>query len=198
MRAALYGRVSTPDQRPDAQLDALRAYAAARGLEAREFLDVGVSGAKARRPGLDALTAAVRRREVDVVVCAKLDRLARSVQHLTALAADLEAVGVGLVVLDQAIDTTTPSGRFLFHTLGAVAELERDLIRERTRAGIEAARRRGARFGRPPATDGPQRARIRRLARAGRSLREIAALTGVPRSTVHRALSAQRPPTSRR
>ncbi len=128
MRIALYARVSTDDQHPDAQLAELREYAARRGAEAIEFVD-RVSGARAARPALTALMDAVHRREIDAVACVKLDRLARSVHHLCDLATDLKARGVALVVLDQGIDTSTSAGRFLVHTLGAVAELERDLIR---------------------------------------------------------------------
>ena len=155
MRIALYARVSTADQHPEIQLHALREYARARGLEAiEEFVDQGVSGAKDRRPALDQLLKDAQRRRFDLVACVKLDRLARSVRHLTTLAAEFEALGIGLVVLDQAIDTTTPSGRLLFHVLGAIAEFERDLIRERTAAGMRAARRRGKRIGRAGARNG--------------------------------------------
>ena len=150
MKIALYARVSTCDQTVAPQLDALRAYAGARQLEiVGEFVDLGVSGAKARRPALDDLLDRAKRRAFDAVVCVKLDRLARSVRHLTALAAEFEALGIDLVVVDQQIDTSTPAGRFLFNTLGAVAELERDLIRERVQAGIRSARKRGVEFGRP-------------------------------------------------
>ena len=110
-RVALYARVSTTDQHPEAQLDPLRAYATARGFTvAEEYVDHGVSGAKARRPALDQLMDDARRRRFDVVAVVKLDRVARSVRHLTALAAELEALGVDLVVLDQAIDTGPPLG----------------------------------------------------------------------------------------
>src|SRR5207247_10425474 len=114
-RAALYARVSTMEQSPSSQLDTLHAFAGARGWTAGEFVDHGISGAKEHRPALDALLVEARKRKVDVVVCVKLDRLARSVRHLVTLAKELEVLGVDLVVLDQAIDTTTPSGRLLFH-----------------------------------------------------------------------------------
>jgi DNA invertase Pin-like site-specific DNA recombinase len=114
-----------------------------------EFVDHGVSGAKERRPQLDALLAAVRRRKFDLVLVTKLDRLARSTHHLVTLAGELEALGVDLVALDQAIDTTTPSGRLLFHMLAAIAEFERDLIVDRVRAGLARARAQGKRLGRP-------------------------------------------------
>src|SRR5437762_7168257 len=148
-RAALYARVSTTEQTPENQLVALRAFALARGWAASEFVDHGVSGAKDRRPQLDAMLADVRRRKLDLVLVTKLDRLARSTRHLVTLGAELEALGVDLVVLDQAIDTTTPSGRLLFHMLAAVAEFERDLIRDRVLAGLRRARTQGRRLGRP-------------------------------------------------
>jgi DNA invertase Pin-like site-specific DNA recombinase len=148
-RAALYARVSTGDQKPENQLTALRAFAGARGWAVTEFVDHGVSGAKDRRPQLDAMLVDARRRKFDVVAIVKLDRLARSTRHLVTLAAELEALGVDLVVLDQAIDTTTPSGRLLFHMLAAVAEFERDLIRDRVLAGLRRARAHGQRLGRP-------------------------------------------------
>jgi DNA invertase Pin-like site-specific DNA recombinase len=188
IRAALYGRVSTAEQHPEAQLLPLRAHATARGWTATEIVDHGVSGAKAARPALDALLSAVRRREVDAVVVSKLDRLARSVRHLTELAAEFQALGVALVVLDQGIDTSTPAGRLLFHVLGSIAEFERDLIRERTLAGIAAARRRGAVPGRPAALQGRTLTRAQRLASKGRGIREIARTLGVSPSAVSRAL----------
>jgi len=141
-------RVSTTGQTPENQVDALRAFAAARGWTVTEFVDHGVSGAKDRRPALDSLLAACRR-QVDVVAITKLDRLARSVHHLVALGRELETLGVDLVVLDQTIDTTTPSGRLLFHVLAAIAEFERDLIRDRVIAGLRRAKAQGRRLGRP-------------------------------------------------
>ncbi len=116
-KIALYARCSTAEQHPDAQLHELRVYARRRGAEAIEYVDLAESGAKDRRPGLDRLVAAARRRRIDAIACTTLDRLARSVRHLTALAAELEALGVDIVVLDQAIDTGTPTGRLLFHVL---------------------------------------------------------------------------------
>jgi len=189
MRAALHARVSTIDQHAEVQLEALRDYAARRGLEAVEFVDQGVSGAKAKRPALDEMLAAVHRREVDLVVCVKLDRLARSVRHLTEMAAEFDALGIDLVVLDQAIDTSTPTGRLLFHVLAAIGEFELDLIRERTKAGLAAARRRGKRLGRPPRLDARARRRVKRLRVAGNSIRQIASAVGCSPATIVRALA---------
>jgi DNA invertase Pin-like site-specific DNA recombinase len=186
-RLALYARVSTLDQKTAPQLDALRAYATARGFEVvEEYVDHGVSGAKSRRPALDQLLADARRRRFDAVACVKLDRLARSVRHLTEMAGEFDALGVGLIVLDQAIDTTTPAGRLLFHVLGSIAEFERDLISERTRAGMAAARRRGARFGRPHAIRGPDTYKLERRLREGASLRTVAKELGCSAATVMR------------
>ena len=135
---------------------------------------------------------AVRRREVDTVVVVKLDRLARSTRHLCELAEELESLSVALVVLDQAIDTTTPSGRLLFTVLAAVASFERDLIVERTRAGLEAAKRRGKKLGRPRKVfDRRQVERARRLKAVGKSVREIAQLIGVSSTMAHRLLKAK-------
>jgi DNA invertase Pin-like site-specific DNA recombinase len=190
-RLAIYCRVSTGEQTVEPQLLALRQYAEARGFETvKEYADNGISGTKDRRPGLDQLLADARRRRFDAVAVVKLDRLARSVRHLVVLTGELEALGVDLVVLDQGLDTSTPSGRLLFHVLGAIAEFERDLIVERTKAGLEVARKKGKRFGRPPVTDRRQRERILRLRTKGHSLRSIVELTGVSKTTVLRVLDA--------
>src|SRR5205809_5031601 len=169
--AGLYGRVSTTDQNTDNQLVPLRAFASARGWTVIEFTDVA-SGARERRPGLDELLKAVRSRNVDVVICAKLDRLARSTHHLVTLAKEWEALGVDLIVLDQAIDTTTPTGRLLFHVLAAIAEFERDLIRERVKAGLARARAKGVRLGRP--TKRVPADKLERLRLEGTSIGKIA------------------------
>jgi DNA invertase Pin-like site-specific DNA recombinase len=187
-RAALYARVSTADQTPETQLVALRAFSAARGWQA-EFTDHGISGAKERRPALDALLMAVRARRVDVVACVKLDRLARSTHHLVSLAKELEALG-DLVVLDQAIDTTTPAGRLLFHVLAAIAQFERELIADRVRAGIRRAKAQGKRLGRPRLHH-VDPARARALLADGLSLRAVARALKTHATTVRRALAAR-------
>ncbi len=156
-------------------------------FSAVEFVD-RASGANRERPALDRLMEAVRRREVDAVVITKLDRMARSVRHLTEVAAELEAMGIALVVLDQAIDTSTLTGRLLFNVLGSIAEFERDLIRERVVAGLDAARVRGVAIGRPRALDGQALERARRLRASGMSLRQIARMLGTSAATVQRAL----------
>jgi len=190
-RAALYARVSTEMQTVENQLLALRAFATARGWVAAEYVDQGVSGAKEKRPALDALLAEVRARRVDVLVCVKLDRLARSVHHLVAMVREFEILGVDLVVLDQAIDTTTPTGRLLFHVLAAISEFERDLIRDRVIAGMRRARAQGIRIGRPRKLIDVRRARA--LLGKGQSLRQVAKTLGVAASTLASA-TARKPP----
>jgi putative DNA-invertase from lambdoid prophage Rac len=150
LRAALYGRVSTGDQSTESQLHALRRYAEARGWASQVFIDHGVSGAKERRPALDRLVKSARARQIDIVAVTKLDRLARSTHHLVSLGREFAALGVDLVVLDQQIDTTTPSGRLLFHVLAAIAEFERDLIRERVKPGWSGRRPRESASAAPP------------------------------------------------
>jgi DNA invertase Pin-like site-specific DNA recombinase len=180
-RVGIYARVSTSDQTPDNQRLPLQAFAAARGWTATEYIDHGISGAKEKRPQLDALLADVRRRKIDLVLVTKLDRLARSVHHLVALGRELEALGVDLVVLDQAIDTTTPTGRLLFHVLAAIAQFERELIRERVLAGLKRAKAQGRRLGRPQRhVVDPVRAAA--LRGQGLSLRAVARRLGLPSS----------------
>ena len=151
MRAALYARVSTLDQKPENQLAELRRYAAARGWEISEYVDHGVSGSEDRRKALDALVGDVRRRRVDVVACWRLDRLGRGLRHLVALLDEFHSLGVAFVSLNEGIDCTTPAGRLQLHILAALAEFERGRIAERVRAGLARARANGTRLGRPKA-----------------------------------------------
>jgi len=185
-RVGLYCRVSTTGQTAENQLLALRSFAAARGWAITEFVDHGVSGAKEKRPALDALHAAARARKLDVVACVKLDRLARSVHHLVAMVREFEALGVDLVVLDQTIDTTTPSGRLLFHVLASISEFERDLIRDRVLAGLKRAKAQGVRLGRPRAVVDVLRARA--MLADGKSLRQVAKALHVALATLARAV----------
>jgi DNA invertase Pin-like site-specific DNA recombinase len=175
-------------QDPDIQLHALRAYSRNRGATAIEFVDQ-TSGRKDSRPALNELMRAARRREVDAVVITKLDRLARSIRHLSTLVLELESLEVDLVVLDQAIDTATPAGRLLLNVLGSIAEFEADLIRERVIAGIENARRKGVAIGRPTKLRETEVLRARQLRAAGLSLRQVGRAVGASASTVHRALT---------
>jgi DNA invertase Pin-like site-specific DNA recombinase len=176
-----YARVSTLDQHPETQAAALQGA----GCE-RIFTDHGVSGAKASRPQLDACLAYLR--EGDQLVVWKLDRLGRSVSHLVHVVAELRGRGVQFVSLTEGFDTTTPQGRLLFHILAALAEMERELIRERTLAGIERAKAEGRMGGRKTVMS-PERIRVASAMLAeGRPVSEVAKVLGVGRATLYRAL----------
>ena len=177
-----YARVSTTDQNPEAQHDALNAA----GCD-KIFTDHGVSGKLARRPQWDACQAYLR--PGDVLVVTKLDRLGRSVKHLVDLGLSLRDRGIDLVVTQQGIDTTTPAGKLLFHLLAAIAEFEADLISERTRDGLAAARARGRKGGRPPKVNARQATLIRQMyASREHTIKEIADTFGVSHMTVYRHL----------
>jgi DNA invertase Pin-like site-specific DNA recombinase len=185
MRAALYARVSTLDQEPENQLAELRRYIEARGWQAIEYVDRGVSGAKDRRPALDRLVADARRRRFDAVVCWRLDRLGRSLKHLVTLLEELHSVGVAFVSLGEGIDCTTPAGTLQLHILAALAEFERARIAERVRAGLSRVRAAGTRLGRPRAVlSDAALASVAHL-----SVREAAKALGVSSALVHRRRS---------
>ena len=150
MKAALYLRVSTIDQgqEPQVQESPLREWAERLGYEPAVYAEFGVSGAKTRRPALDRLIRAVRRREVQAVMVLKLDRLGRSLSHLLQLLGEFEANGVRLLIHDSALDTGTPQGKLFFEIMGAFAEYERSLIAERVKHGLHYARAHGTRSGR--------------------------------------------------
>jgi DNA invertase Pin-like site-specific DNA recombinase len=189
LKIGAYLRVSTPEQSLDGQEEQLRAYCRARGWEPVIYRDVQ-SGGSATRPGLAALMEAARRREISAVVCVKLDRLGRSLSHFAALFSELQALGIGLVCISQGIDTVAEPGRmnpaahFFLTVLAAVAEFERELIRERTIDGLRAARARGAKIGRPTKTTETQRSEILRLHHGGQSIRAISRAVGLAPSTV--------------
>lgn len=150
MRVALYARVSTSGQDPEVQLAALRTHAAQRGWEiAAEFVDRGVSGTKDRRPALDRLMQAAWTGQFQAVLVWRFDRFARSVKHLVAALETFRSLRVEFVSLQEQLDTATPLGQAMFTIIGAMAQLERDIIRERVKAGLERAKARGIRLGRP-------------------------------------------------
>jgi DNA invertase Pin-like site-specific DNA recombinase len=174
-----YARVSTTDQSLDAQTDALTAA----GAE-RIYADT-ISGTARTRPELDRMLDQLR--AGDVVVVAKYDRLARSLRDLLDIVQAIRDRGAGFRSLAEEIDTTTPAGRLIFHVFASIAEFERDRISERTKEGLEAARRRGRVGGRPPALSPDQKAEVRRMRDAdGKSIPEIARLFRVSPATVRR------------
>ena len=188
-RVALYARVSTKNngQDPETQLLALREYAQARGfLVAGEYVDVGISGSKDRRPQLERLMKAARRRDIDAVVVARFDRFARSVRHLVMALDEFHGLGVDFISLSEAVDTSTPIGRMVFTVIGAVAELERSLIRERVMMGLNRAKAKGKKLGRPAASFNLDQAR--RLRAEGLTYQGIAKQFGVSRTTISNGL----------
>jgi DNA invertase Pin-like site-specific DNA recombinase len=150
-RAALYMRVSTKNhQTTDTQALALYEYGKHRGFEiVEEYRDEGISGSKDSRPALDTLMKHARARKFDVVIVARFDRFARSVSHLLRALEEFSHLGVDFVSLSESVDTSTPIGKMIFTILGAVAELERNLIKERVHMGISRARKEGKQLGRP-------------------------------------------------
>ena len=200
MKAALYARVSTTNgQDVGLQLDELREAACQRGWVVVEaYVDEGVSGAKASRPALDRLMADAQAGKFTVVAIWKLDRLARSVAHLLSMTESFNQWGVGLVSLrDAHIDTTTPTGRFTLQILGAVAELERSLIRERVIAGVQRAKASGKHCGRPrKETSDKTLEAARSLLEQGWSWRAVAEAVGVQKDTLRRRLQEGEMPVS--
>ena len=176
-----YARVSTAEQELNLQLDALHAAGTTRVFE-----DHGVSGAKTERPGLNAALSFLR--DGDTLVVWKLDRLGRSMTHLLQTVTDLECRGVGFRSLTENVDTTTPTGRLVFHIFGALGQFERDLIRERTNAGLTAAAARGRKGGRPVAATPEKIVRARHLITSGLTVREAAARVKVGKSALYAAL----------
>jgi DNA invertase Pin-like site-specific DNA recombinase len=148
-RAAIYVRCSTAEQETEAQEIEVREYCDRRGWSYTVYRDKGQSGSKNDRPALNSMLSDLRRRRFDVVVVWKLDRLARSLRQLLTIGEECRSLGVDLVSLRQNIDTTLPAGRLTFQILGAVAEFERELLRERVRAGMNHAKRTGKHVGRP-------------------------------------------------
>jgi DNA invertase Pin-like site-specific DNA recombinase len=189
-RVGLYARVSTNDQQTlPMQSRALREYAARRGWTiAVQVREVG-SGA-AQREARERLMQAARRREIDGVLVWRLDRWGRSVTDLLATLQELEHLGVGFVSLTEALDLTTPAGRAMAALLAVFAEFEKEVLRERTRAGLAHARQNGKRLGRP-ATAAVHTAEIRKLHRAGISKSEIARRFQIGRTSVRRILAAK-------
>jgi len=186
-RAVLYMRVSSLDQHPETQLHDLRQMAAQRGLEiVHEYTD-RISGAKARRPGLDQMLADARRGRFDVVLVWASDRIARSVKHYLEVLDELNRLNVEFISFRENIDTAGPLGRAIVVIIAAIAELERSLIVERVRAGMRRARLEGTHIGRQPLTLDHEA--IHRDRCQGQSLRQIAKGHRISTATVQRVLS---------
>jgi len=193
VRVALYARVSTSNHGQDVSMQSreLELFTQARGWRLVDsYLDIGISGAKDRRPELDRLMTDAHRRKFDVVVVWKFDRFARSVSHLLRALEMFNALGVAFVSLSEQMDTTTPTGKMVFTVLGAVAELERSLIAERVRAGLRNARAKGKTLGRPRTV--VDAVAIGELRSQGASWRAIAKRLGVGVGIVYRTAQERR------
>jgi DNA invertase Pin-like site-specific DNA recombinase len=196
MKAAIYARVSTANngQDPTMQTRELREYCERRGWTvAGEYVDIGISGTKEKRPELDRLLGEAHRRRFDAVVVWRFDRFARSVSHLLRALETFKSLGIEFVSLSEQVDTSTPTGKMVFTVLGAVAELERSLIVERVRAGLRNAKAKGKSLGRPRVT--VDAARIAALRSQGLSWAKIGEQLGLGEGTVRRtaAGSAKNP-----
>jgi DNA invertase Pin-like site-specific DNA recombinase len=188
-RAAIYARVSTQNgQNPEMQLKELREYCARRGWEiVREYVDKGISGAKEHRPALDALLVDCQKRSVDAVIVYRYDRFARSLRQLVNALEEFRALGIDFVSLHEGVDTSTPNGRLIFGIFASIAEIERELIRDRVRSGIALAKSQGKVLGRPRITvDG---LRIGALRASGQSWAEICEQLKVSKGTAQRAVA---------
>src|SRR5689334_23137843 len=187
-RAALYMRVSTKGhgQTTETQALALRDYAGNRGFDiVEEYRDEGISGSKDSRPALDRLMKDARGRKFDVVIVARFDRFARSVSHLLRALEEFSHLGVDFISLSESVDTSTPMGKMIFTVLGAVAELERNLIKERVHMGISRARKQGKPLGRPRVDVDPLQ--VAGLRARGKSWNQIARQLQIGKGTAQRA-----------
>jgi DNA invertase Pin-like site-specific DNA recombinase len=194
-RVAVYVRVSTDGQTVENQLREMRAVARRHGWEiAATFRDQGISGAKGRdgRPGFDALCAGIARRDFEMVAAWSVDRLGRSLQDLVAFLGELAAKRIDLYLHRQGLDTSTPAGRAMFQMLGVFAEFERALIRERVVAGLERARAKGTRLGRPRVGAKVERC-VLEARRAGKGIHAIARELAIGVGTVQRIIGPRRP-----
>lgn len=193
MRVAIYARVSTSNngQDPTMQTRELREYAERRGWTVAsdgEYVDIGISGTKEKRPELDRLMADAHKRRFDVVCVWRFDRFARSVSHLLRALETFKALGIDFVSYSEQMDTSTPAGKMVFTVLGAVAELERSLIVERVKSGLRNARAKGKRLGRPQIFVDARR--IAALRSQGLSWAKVAKELGVGEGTAFRAAQA--------
>ena len=192
-KVAIYARVSTEKQTADNQLLVLRTHCERLGYTiVSEYVDAGISGAKGRseRPALDAMMKAATQRKFDMVMCWSIDRLGRSLQNLVELLNELQYLKVDLMFHQQALDTSTPSGRMMFSVFGALAEFERNLIRERVMAGQARAVQRGVKLGRPTSMNDSLRKAIHLLRERGMGIKQIAREVGCGVGTCYSVLQS--------
>ncbi|HXW89358.1 MAG TPA: recombinase family protein [Terriglobales bacterium] len=194
--AAIYVRVSTADQHVESQLYDLRKLAQQRGLRVvREYEDRGISGSKARRPGLDALMVDARRKKFSVVLVAAFDRLARSTKHFLEVIDEFHDLGIEFISAREGIDSASPMGRFFTILVGCLAEAEKCMLVERIRSGMRRAKLEGKRLGRAPLQ--VNRALLLRDRKRGLSLHQLAKAHGISKASVCRVLKEEREAVSR-
>jgi len=187
-RIAIYARVSTTDQSTESQLLDLRRYTRERGWTIfKEYCDNGISGTKDSRPALNELMNSAKKRRFDMVLVWRFDRFARSTKHLILALEEFKNLGVDFVSFQENIDTSSPLGSAIFTIISAVAQLERDIIAERVKAGLRKAVENGKKLGRPRAE--VPKGEIYRLHSHGLSLRQIATQLNISKSTVARHLT---------
>jgi DNA invertase Pin-like site-specific DNA recombinase len=196
IRAALYARISTLNhgQNPEVQLGELREFCQRRGFTiAHEYVDKGISGSREKRPALDKLLTDCQKRLVDAVVVYRYDRFARSLRQLVNALEEFRSLGIDFISIHEGVDTSTPNGRLIFGIFASIAEFERELIRDRVRSGLAAAKARGKRVGRPRVAVDVRRIESLRL--QGRSWAEITRETGISKGTAQRAQASSLPKT---
>ena len=190
---AIYARVSTDKQAVDMQLAELQDYLKKRGWGiSQEYIDQGYTGGNTKRPAFSQMMEDARKRKFDVLLVWKLDRLGRSLKDLINTLDELGALGIDFISYENQLDTSTSTGKLVFHVIGAVAEFEKDIIRERVQAGLENAKRKGKRLGRPPVPDGVL-GKAKALRAEGLSFRKIGKRLGVDEGTVRKRLSRGSP-----
>lgn len=190
-RVAIYARVSTTAQTVENQFLELRDIAKRNGWQViAELSDSGISGAKGRdqRPAFDQLLKRATRREFDLILVWAIDRLGRSIQHLVGFMNEIQSLGVDLYVHQQAIDTTTPSGRMIFGIFSSLAEFEREIIRERIIAGQKRAKAQGVKIGRPSKMNDAVKTSVKLLRENGKGIREISRMLGIGVGSVYVAM----------
>ena len=187
-RVAIYARVSTDKQTCENQLNELRTIAERmQYIIVDEFIDEGISGVKTRleRPSLDALMKSATQRKFDMVMCWSIDRLGRSLQNLIEILNELQSLKVDLFFMQQGMDTSTSAGRMMFSIFGALAEYERNLIRERVCAGLQTAKARGVKLGRPSKMNDGMKQAVVLLREKGMGIKQIAKEVGVGVGTIY-------------
>jgi len=186
IRAAIYARVSTKEQSPESQLNDLKRYINDRGYVLyKTYVDEGVSGTKEKRPALDDLMNDARKKRLDVILVWRFDRFARSSQHLVTALEEFNNLGINFISYNENIDLDSPMGKAMFTIISAMAQLERDIISERVKAGLRNAKAKGVRLGRPPLDD-EVRKKVLELRGQGVSIRKVAKQLKIGKSTIER------------